>query len=354
MAWYELALIYQHNKYDYVKAKECFDKAVALLRDDDIKKKAIGFSKSLALLDTLRQGRAKKDTTADSLLSPKLKWYKIGEMFWFDLQEPDSAYRRFMLLTKDTSLPEEMYPKTLYAAGWIALNALKDTVTADSLFDLLIDGYPDNAYSKRAQIDRGREVTIQTEEDLAWDAFKGAEQMYLDREQDSVPAAVEAYLSVYKDYPECEAAPKSLYAAAWICDNMLAKNKTAKGLYEKLCAEYPQTEYCMQSAKPRLKVAMDTLTALRERSKQKSQENKDSRPVKPGENTKMQQRKNTKTPTSPPDSLTPVSSEDLTAAAPASKDTLVLKDTSVLKGAPALKDTSTTHSPAGPQELRKK
>ena len=75
-------------------------------------------------------------------------------------------------------------------------------------------------------------------------------------------AAIKAYYDIYRQYPDLDIAPKSLYVAAWLSDNVLQKNQTAKTLYEKVCEKYPQSIYCTREAQPKIKIVQDTLEAL--------------------------------------------------------------------------------------------
>jgi outer membrane protein assembly factor BamD (BamD/ComL family) len=185
----------------------------------------------------------------------------MSELYWLELQQPDSAYAHFLRLAADSTLSGQHTAKALYSASWIALFSQKDTTAFDSLFAQLTLRFPSDAFTKQAQLDRGYSSTVTTPQDSAAKLFGAAEQLYV---QDNNPlAAANAYLKVYKSYPTLELAPKSLYASAWLCDNELYKKETAKMLYEKLCAEYPLSEYCLQGARPRIKVAMDTLQALK-------------------------------------------------------------------------------------------
>jgi TolA-binding protein len=263
-AWYRQAVLYQKDKGNFDRAKACYDSALAYLADSAMADTARQRSEAIVLVDTLR-GRVLEPDTADTAESVDIQRYKIGELFWLELNEPDSAYRRFVALARDSGTPPETHPKALYAAGWLSLNARRDTAAADSIFDLLVEKYPENIHSKRAQRDLGNEITVTTPEDRALEAFSEAEELYV--ENDSTLEAVRSYLKVYKENSDREVAPKSLYAAAWICDNVLHKNRTARSLYQRLCDDYPESEYCLEAAKPRLKIALDTLAAMKERRK---------------------------------------------------------------------------------------
>jgi tetratricopeptide (TPR) repeat protein len=260
VAWFELGCLYQARKANLTKAKECFDKAVASVKDPDMKDTATRRSKAIETILKYGEGKMPADTSKlAALSSPE---FKVGELFWLELGEPDSAYRHYCATACDTHY-RAMVPKALYAAAWIARFALKDSVHADSLYRLLLARFPSNAYSQKAQESRGEKITVFTRQDSAKAAFEAAEKIFLDDEKPD--SAAEAYIGVYRIFSDSEFGPKSLYAAAWIYDNVLDKNRTAKGLYEELCDSFPKCSYCVNEAKPRLKTVADSIAVMRSR-----------------------------------------------------------------------------------------
>jgi hypothetical protein len=191
--------------------------------------------------------------------------YKIGELFFYELDEQDSAGRQFRVLTLDTVVDSSVFPKAFFAAARIEREHLKDTVRSDSLFKILIERFPGTDYSRSAQEILRMPVVVKTRREQSLEAFKEAEKVFFF--ENDPKTAVQAYYNVYKKYPDLAVGPKSLYAAAWITDNVLQKKKVAKSLYEKICDRYPQSIYCKSEAQPRIKVVLDTLEALRRLNK---------------------------------------------------------------------------------------
>ncbi len=260
VAWYDLGFLYQTRKGDLQKAKDCFDKAVGTLKDPDMKDIATRRSKAIDTILSYNKGKLPADTSKNMQhSSPE---FKIGELFWLELNQPDSAFRHYCATACDTHY-RAAAPKALYAAAWIARYSLKDTVRADSLYKVLLAGFPSNVYAQKAQEAHGDKVTIFTRRDSARAVFEAAEKIFLDDNQPD--SAAEAYQQVFKMFPETEYGPEALYASAWIYDNVLDKNRTAKGLYELLCDSFPKCPYCLDEAKPRLKVVADSLAAMRSR-----------------------------------------------------------------------------------------
>lgn len=258
-AWFELGSIYQKKKVDYVKAKTCFGKASTIAKDSTVRNEALVKIKSI---DTLIYYRAMKDTvdTTKGLGHRNRISFKIGELFWLELNQPDSAFAWFMGLScKNDSLQ----PKALYTASYIARHALHDTTAADSLYNILLRKFSASEFTKKAQEDRGDKMTVKTRQDSAQQAFAAAESLYYNANDSE--AAVNSYRKVYEAFPDCEAGMKGLYAAAWISDNVLNNHKTAFRFYRMLCDSFPRSEICLNAVQPRLKTVSDTLAARKAR-----------------------------------------------------------------------------------------
>jgi tetratricopeptide (TPR) repeat protein len=243
-AFYELALIYQFKRADYKSAQK-YAVLAAQAKDTSVKIQASLLRDAFIRLEKLRN---EKDSTNQAKMS---RLFKIGELFRFELCEPDSAYNEFISIIKGAPDSFTIVPMALSAAASVAKNNLKKNSVADSLFNLVIKRYPSSDYGKLAQRELNRPVTILTRQDSAYQAFRTAEGYLYGKESD-VKKAITAYHNVYRLYPEINIAPKSLYTAAWLIDEVLQKNKTARELYQKVCQKYPTSIYCTAQAKPRL------------------------------------------------------------------------------------------------------
>lgn len=265
LAWYELGVLYHKVKFDYTKAAECYLKASALAKDSSVTATAASRARALAMLDTTRAHRESPRDSLDSVRTQASWDLKLAELFWLELAQPDSAYAHFRAMLSDTAAPDSMAEKALFAAGYIALHSMGDTLGADSLFGLLRARYPASEFAKRSQRERGLEETVRTRVDSAEAAFAEAEKLYLDK---SEPArAIEAYLKVFQEYPDCDAGGRSLYAAAWLSDNVTFSKDVAQFLYKKVCEKYPKSQWCELATKPRLRAASDSTIVRRERNR---------------------------------------------------------------------------------------
>ncbi len=249
----ELALIYQKDREDYRKAQSFLSLAAAS-RDTGSSRFALQRLSAMERLAKLRE----REKEVDSVRG--YRFLSIGELFMFELDEPDSAFDQFMQIGKDSSTDSSIVPKALCQAARVARDDLHDTLVSDSLFRIIIARYPSSDYAKIGQRELDIPVTAKTRQDSADELYHRAETMFY-RDND-VKGAIQLFYDISKKYGDLSIGQKSLFAAAWFSDNVLFKNKTAKMLYEKICSLYPGSEYCTQQAKPRMKIVADTLAKL--------------------------------------------------------------------------------------------
>ncbi|MBN1575340.1 MAG: tetratricopeptide repeat protein [Chitinispirillaceae bacterium] len=249
----ELALIYQKDKEDYKKAQS-YLKLASAARDTGTNRFAKNRLTAMERLNKLRSEGGAGDSSSGQQL------FSIGELFRFELDEPDSAYEQFLTISRDTTLDTGLIPKALCQAALIARDQLHDTLQGDSIFRLIIKRYPATEYAKTGQHELALPLTIKTRKDSAMEAYRHAEKLFY--QENDVKGAIRAFFELSKNFPELPVSAKSLFAAAWFSDNVLLKKQTAKTLYEKICDKYPETVYCTDQAKPRIKIVVDTLEKL--------------------------------------------------------------------------------------------
>lgn len=276
-AWFELALIYQQDKSDFDKALECYEKARSFVTDEDLREVANTRAEGIRQLNQYSEILAERVTDTAEIavgaLSEVVTRYKMGEVYWLNLSEADSALSSFAAITADTTADSATVLKALYARAWIWLHMKRDTTAADKLYRALISSYPTTLYAQKSQRELGIPVTVETREDSARQAFMDAEDLYF--ENSNARAASNAFYRAakrYADFPDISA--RSTYAAAWLCDNVLGKDVTARKLYRMLCDSFPETDYCAE-VRPRLKVVEDTLRIIKTEKRRKGPAEKD-------------------------------------------------------------------------------
>ena len=274
MALYELGLLYQKKKGSYKEAEKYYRLVTERsVRDTSVAPLAAKRLKAMNDLADLRSKLAAHDTTVHRMQAR----FAIGELFYYELDEPDSALAQFTDIISD-SVPDSVYmPKSLCAAASIARKKFKDTALSDSLYRKLIAQFPGSEYIRQARREMASAGPIKTRRELAEESFLAAEKAWI-REND-VKGAVQKFHAIYKEYVDLDIAPKSLFVAAWLVDNELQKKKTAKSLYEKICDRFPTSLYCTKESQPRLKKVIDTLEALRRLQKEGQKETTAGKPA---------------------------------------------------------------------------
>jgi TolA-binding protein len=269
-ALFELAIIYQKQKEDYEKSYH-YLKLTAASRDTSTNSLA---KKRLSAMDRLKKLRDKSEIV-DSISGSNQ--FAIGEIFKFELDEPDSAFNQFLQIAMDSTTDTGFIPKALLQAAIIARDELGNKQKSDSIFNVIVTSYPATEYAKTAQRESGMLVTVVTRQDSAAELYNKAERLFYS--ENDVKGSIQLFFDIFKIYPELPIAPKSLFAAAWFSNTVLLKNRTAKMLYEKICEKYPESIYCTQQAKPRIKAVVDTLAKLDQlrRENEKKQQGKDKK-----------------------------------------------------------------------------
>jgi TolA-binding protein len=218
-----------------------------------------------------RKLREKKETLNRQLV-PKIKELEknqliqnkllLAEEYLFQFNNYDSALVQYesILLNFPDSTTRKMRPQILYTMRFIYDEIKNNKLVADSLLKIIAENYPVSPQGINARKTL-KLPQLAKADDLALDLFQEAEYEYL--ENKNVRTALTLYKTVEKKFPTSEYAPKSVYAAAWIYDNVLNENDHAVNLYAELIQKYSETEYAKQAKKKldNLKIEQEKILA---------------------------------------------------------------------------------------------
>ncbi|MBD3165089.1 tetratricopeptide repeat protein [bacterium] len=171
--------------------------------------------------------------------------FQLGEIYLFDLREPDSA----QVVFKELSLPPGT--DSVRARAWTALAyiAQEDSnyVRRDSMLQVIAEEFRSTSYGRTIAEALG---LLNKEEEVRKDrqAFQEAEAMYYSEEGDP-QEAYSRYRWVADTYPNSDVAPKALYAAAFIAATDLEDDMTAEEIFTTLQSEYPASEQAITAGK---------------------------------------------------------------------------------------------------------
>ncbi len=185
---------------------------------------------------TLSLKKGKLGTPQEELIKDKIM---LAEIYLFEFNQPDSALFEYLdIIQEDTTA--EIVSKAIYSLAYIFENYKKDSLVADSIYQNLLQAYPNSVYAQ--QIRKKLHLLDTTKEDApVRELFNRAEREYHDAK--NFERALDRYAEVVKNHPESDYAPKSLLAIGWIYDNEMNDNDKALETYQKLIEGYPETPY---------------------------------------------------------------------------------------------------------------
>ncbi|MBF8293800.1 MAG: hypothetical protein HW389_345 [Bacteroidetes bacterium] len=180
--------------------------------------------------------KPKKDTLMASL--GRLA-YLLGELFYTDLDVPDST---FFWLNRSLKLGLDSVktPRALYVLSEVARSSSDRRYgEEEDLYWIITEKYPKSLYAEEARIALGYRPTL-TKEDPAASVYAVAESlMYAGRYQ----KALDSLGRIVRDFSDSPLVPKSRYTMGWIYENHLANPDSALSQYKTLAQKYVTTKY---------------------------------------------------------------------------------------------------------------
>lgn len=191
---------------------------------------------------------------------------KLAELFLFQFDQPDSALHHYEFLS--TSFDDaNQAPHWLFIRSSLQ-NRKGNKEHADSLFQELINKYPDTEYATEARKVLGQDV-VKKQIDPAESLFiKAEDQLFVEKD---VEASLELYDQVVKEHKDSDFAPKAIYAMAWIAEKKQSNNEKAREIYDQLIANYPNSEMA-KKAKNMIELAEKAKLAEEKRKEQEAKE----------------------------------------------------------------------------------
>jgi TonB family protein len=173
---------------------------------------------------------------------------KIAEGFYL-LDKNEEAIKEYEEIT--TSYPKtEESATAYYQLGIIYQERLSDLKKAKEMFDQSKNEKPGSVCAKKAleksvslsKVDEyKKQLSLKEAEETAKTMFLLAE-LYL-TQINQPDSALAEYLSLVEHHPQSEYAPKSLYAAAWVLENVKKDSMAANNIYQRILKEYPNSDY---------------------------------------------------------------------------------------------------------------
>ena len=158
----------------------------------------------------------------------------LAESYLFQFNQPKLAqenYEQLLNMPQDSTI-RALKPQILFTLAYIAREKNQDQSTSDSLIQILAQDFPRTAQGRQARKELGLPSIEEEVDQEVITAFREAEQLFFDEQKPL--AAIEQYFSVEKEHPDSDYAPKALFAAGWLYENILMDNPSALAVYEEL------------------------------------------------------------------------------------------------------------------------
>jgi TolA-binding protein len=237
-------------KKGYLDAKEAFAQVKNFTQDRTmIFESEFKMGECLYLLDEIEEGMSiflnlsKKEKYFKYL--PKIK-LKIA---WGHLLQDstDLALKEYEDVTLSAPRTEESC-EAYYQMGTIYQDRLQDLKTAKEMFDKAHKEKIGSDIAKKALEKSASLAKLEEYRKQLTEAEKPEITLYLLAEaylfdMNQPDSAMAEFGILTEDYPESEFAPKSLYAIAWILENLKEDREGAKEFYQKLLDGYPSSAY---------------------------------------------------------------------------------------------------------------
>jgi tetratricopeptide (TPR) repeat protein len=180
---------------------------------------------------------SKPFVSSDSAMFMILKnQFELATLFLLDLSQPDSAEFWFDLVANST------YKNVFAARALYALAELKrfrnDRIAMDSLYNCIVDNFPNSEYATQIKKIRGLPVEKQKTD---------YEQLYEDGlkliDQNKPKESLLLLSQIIQSDTSNKIALKAIYTSGWVYENILNNNDSAKTFYKFLIDRYPNSVY---------------------------------------------------------------------------------------------------------------
>ncbi len=214
-AFWRLGLMYQFDYDDLAMAKEYYDSTAQLSRSSDIGKEALQRSADIGKLEIYSQATELDSTaTEDMIDEAAYTQYQLAELYWFQLNKPDSAILEMRYVVD--SFPNSYdAPKAMIALSEMIREHEQDSLQADSIMRQVLVQYPRSDYVPQALERLGL---------LGTEADTGYAARYFDRAEDYViggefiDSARLNYQAVVDSFPDSKHYLQSRFALIWLTE----------------------------------------------------------------------------------------------------------------------------------------
>lgn len=238
---YYLGLIYQFDYEDYKKAKIFYDKAKSSRADQTIYKDALQRSTDIGKLETfLKRNDLDTSSTHDEIDSAAATQYLLAELYFFQLDKPDSAYQEFEYIIKN--FPQSyLAPKALIAMATLQRDYYHDTLSFDSTLRIVLREYIRSDFAPEAINLLGLGGTA-IDTGYARYYYHKAEEFAF--ENGNIDSAIYYFNFIVDSFPKSDLNVQARYASIWINEEFASVGDSSLYFaYVDFVDSFPKTLY---------------------------------------------------------------------------------------------------------------
>ncbi|MEW6051647.1 MAG: tetratricopeptide repeat protein [Candidatus Zixiibacteriota bacterium] len=246
-AYYRLGLLYQYDYDDLESAKRFYDKAVGANAATEEGREALQRSSDISKLDTfLVRITPDSNVSQEQIDSRARTQYLLAELYWFQLNKPDSAISELEQLLS-TYPHAYIAPKAMIALSQMYRDYAEDTIRADSLVRAVIQHYPRSDYIPVALEFLGLQGSAADTGYAEW-YLRRAEDFLIDH--DNYDSARANYQMVVDSFPESKYHLQARFSLVWIKENYRAPGDSSLLVaYREIADSFAATSWGAEASK---------------------------------------------------------------------------------------------------------
>ncbi len=210
-----------------------------IVRADSLAELVAALPDSAAVDSFLTQHRERQRGREESVDILK-ELFTVADIYRRKLAQPDSAAHYYRQAIE--RFPQSLQvPRALFAIAWIEVEMRRDLEGARPHLEQLIEAYPESELANAARGYLGQDTVVSREVKAAGEY----ERIELLRLQDE--RAIDLYLpmldSLVQRYPNTPSGAQAAYLAAWAVENFRGDTTGARLRYERIEANFAETQY---------------------------------------------------------------------------------------------------------------
>ncbi len=214
-AYYNLGLTYQFDYDGLAQAKKYYDKVVELDRSSEIGRDALQRSSDIGKLEEFARTIEIDSTTTQEMIDNAAQTqYRLGELYWFKLNKPDTAILEMQYLV-DSFPAAHVVPKAMVALSQMVRKYEEDTLKADSILQAALEEYPHSDYIPEILELLGLRDT-EADTGYAGLYIEKAEYFLVDKE--NIDSARTYYQYVVDHFLESKYFPQAHFTLIWLTE----------------------------------------------------------------------------------------------------------------------------------------